>query len=407
MSLDRQPDGRPKKKRERSTKDLARPWLSELASREKPSRTRNVAPLKQKQEGKNSSPDRLNRSPSAAEPPQTPPPDRQFSTGQSGDKGWWIGGFLFGFAVGLALALTYGWVLDPRPLPVTPAELTPQAKEVYIRLIAAAFFYSGSEEQAKTRIEKLGDANFQTTLIDLTERYIDENRDLRDIRAMVKLAGVLGQPSPKMVVFLPTPTVAPTATDSPVPTPTPRPTDTVTPVPTQTPSATATATNTPTSAATPTRAATVTPSRTATATPTLTPSVTATATRTPTPSRTVTPGPDSPYGVARSEVVCDRANSGLLRLNIRDRLGNGVPGVEIRVSWPGGRDTIFTGLKPDIDPGYADFQMGPDEVYQVELVSLKTSGLIPEIRSGNRTLCPTLPALVEPSWQVLFQQGVN
>jgi hypothetical protein len=97
----------------------------------------------------------------------------------------------------------------------------------------------------------------------------------------------------------------------------------------------------------------------------------------------------------------------LLRIYVRDRLGSGVPGVEIEVSWPGGKDRFFTGFKPEIDAGYADFEIRLDELYQVELVSVETVKPVPEIRINSDTLCPDLPVGIEPSWQLVFQQGVT
>ena len=81
-----------------------------------------------------------------------------------------------------------------------------------------------------------------------------------------------------------------------------------------------------------------------------------------------------------------------------------MPGVEITVTWPGGKDKLFTGFKPDIDPGYADFEMKPDETYQIEPVGVGTTGRIPEVKL-NSELCPNLP--VAPSWQIVFQQGAG
>ena len=57
-------------------------------------------------------------------------------------------------------------------------------------------------------------------------------------------------------------------------------------------------------------------------------------------------------------VLCEEdstTNGGLLRIYVRDRIEQGVPGVKITVIWSGGTDTFFTGLKPEFDPGYADF----------------------------------------------------
>lgn len=306
------------------------------------------------------------------------------------DRGWWMGGFLFGFAVGLALSLTYGWVLDPRPLPVRPADLRPHDKEVYIRLVAAAFAHDKDETRARSRLAKLEDSDLKNTIVDLTERYIETERDVRDIIALATLADALGQTSSAMVIFLATPTPAPTSTPTPPPTPTPRPTPTptpLTPIPTQT----------PTKTATPVPASTRTPTKTSTPT----------VTKTSTPTQTPTPGPDSPFGVAQSVLLCDNTNGGLLRIYVRDRLGVGIPGVQVKVSWPGGEDKFFTGFKSEIDAGYADFQMGPDETYQIELSGVETTGEIPEVTIRGNNLCPDLPTDVDPSWQIVFQQGVS
>jgi hypothetical protein len=328
-------------------------------------------------------------SPPAA-PPDSPQRAVRASARRSGDKWWWLGGFLFGFAVGLALSLTYGWVLDPRPLPVRPADLSPAAKATYLRLIAAAFAHDHNEERARSRLAKLEEPDIDATLVELTERTINNEQDIRDITALIALSTALGQTSSAMIPFIATPTPLPTSTSTPAPTPTPRPTETPTPL-TPIPTATATPTETPI------------PTQTSTPTATGTP----TATRTATPTRTPTPGPDAPYGVAQSVPLCDNTNGGLLRIYVRDRLGAGVPGIEIKVSWPGGQDRFFTGFKPEIDPGYADFQIKLDELYQIELVSVETTKPVPEIRIDSDTLCPDLPRGVAPSWQLVFQQGAT
>ena len=106
--------------------------------------------------------------------------------------------------------------------------------------------------------------------------------------------------------------------------------------------------------------------------------------------------------------LCDNTpNGGLLRVYVRDRLGAGVPGVQVTIIWSGGKDTFFTGFKPNVDPGYADFQMEPGQRYQIELPGVETVGETPEVTIDNNTLCPELPADIAPSWQVVFQQGVT
>jgi hypothetical protein len=323
----------------------------------------------------------------AAVPPK--PPGRARASAKkkkNNDLGWWIGGFMVGFVVGLVMSLTYGWVLDPRPAPTTPADLAPHDKDVYLQQVAISFLHTRDADRLRQRLGSLAYPDPAAAVVDLAGRSIDANEDVRDIMALVTLADALGQTSSKMIVFLATPTPVPSPTFTPAPTPTPRPTQT------PTPRFTATATRTPT----PTR----------TRTPTITPTRTRRPTRTPTPTRTATPGPDAPFGVAQSVSLCDENNGGLLRIYIRDRLEAGVPGVEIMISWPGGTDHVFTGFKPDIDPGYADFQMKPGETYQVELAGVGTTGQAP-VFELNRELCPNLPATISPSWQIVFQQGAG
>ena len=307
------------------------------------------------------------------------------------DIKWWLGGFLFGFAVGLALSLTYGWVLDPRPAPVDPSQLRAEDKAFYIRLIALAFAHDENEDRARARLATLGDPNVGSAVAGLTEEYIEREGDLRDTNALVNLSIALGQTSSQMLAFVVTPTPEPTST------PTPRPTSTPSP------------TVTPTSATTPTPTHTSTPTRTRTRTPTRTPTVTQTSTpsRTPTATRTPTPGANAPFGIIQSTVMCDDSdNGGLLRVYVRDRLGASVPGAEISVVWSGGRDSFFTGFKPDIDPGYADFQMESGELYQIEVLDTETSSQVAEVNLDDAT-CPDLPNNVMPSWQVVFQRGAN
>lgn len=108
------------------------------------------------------------------------------------------------------------------------------------------------------------------------------------------------------------------------------------------------------------------------------------------------------FKVVQSIALCDPATDGLLRIYVRDEKGKGLPGVQVVVNWPGGEDRFFTGFKPEVDPGYADFEMEPDETYQVELVDVE-SDRAQEVRAGPADRCPDLPPDIQPSWQVVFQ----
>ena len=272
----------------------------------------------------------------------------------------WVGGFLAGFVIGVSLGLLYTWVLDPPPLTdTTPAALNPHDKVIYTILIAAAYVSDGDLDRARSRLAELEDPDIERTIIVLAERYINERRDARDVRALARLADALGGTSAAMRPFIatrtPTSTLIPTATPQP---------------PTLTPTKVIRATSTPT----------VTP------------------TSRPTPTTEAAEASD----VVQSTALCDASTDGLLRVYVRDGTGNGVPGVQVLVNWPSGEDRFFTGFKPEADPGYADFEMEPGEVYQVELVGVN-SDTAQQVGADLADRCPDLPSGIQPSWQIVFQ----
>jgi hypothetical protein len=274
----------------------------------------------------------------------------------------WVGGFLAGFVIGVSLGLIYTWVVDPPPvIDTTPAALNPADKEIYTVLIAAAYVSDGDLDRARDRLTELADPDVERTIIALAERYINERRDPRDIRALARLADGLGGTSAAMRPFIATPT--PTLTL--VPTPTPQP-------PTSTPTRVMPATSTPTA--------------------------------TPTPPPTPTAEAVEISGVVQSTALCDPTTDVLLRVYVRDGSGQGVPGVQILVNWPSGEDRFFTGFKPEVDPGYADFEMEPGEIYQVDLVDVESDSA-QEVGADLADLCPDLPSDIQPSWQIVFQIG--
>ncbi len=338
---------------------------------------------------------------------------------------WQLGSFLFGFILGLIFSLYYGWVLAPRPLPTTPADLTPAGQAAYTRLIAAAFAYDQDAAKAQTRLAALRQSDLNAWLIRLTEQQIRQGGDVRDITALVELTQTVGQLSPLMMAYR----VTPTPTNSPTPTST----ATATPTETTTPTPSATATNTtipiptippviptltltetlqqrlqelfiftPTTALTPTNrvagSIAIRPLiRRPTPTPTHSPTPTATPTQTPTPD------PAAPFRVVQSRFVCDEQAARLLKVIVRDQTGAGLSGVEVVVRWDSGQDRFFTGLKPDIEPGYADFQMTAGISYQVELPNRVIQPSLPTVTLAETVSCRD----AIPSWQLIFQQGID
>ncbi|MGQ9500436.1 MAG: hypothetical protein ACUVSB_00045 [Anaerolineae bacterium] len=304
---------------------------------------------------------------------------------KSGERIWWVGGFLVGLMIGMGMSLFYTWVLDPPPLTLAPpSSLNPHDREIYMVLVATAYMADGDLKRAELRLAALRDAYIGDTLVLLAERYIAEDRDVREVRALARLADALGHTSAAVRAFIATPTPTNTATP------------TATPLPTYTP----TASPTPTS----------TVSATHTAIPTRQPRLTSTSTKMPTPTLTNTLTPTATpaierdrFRVVQSTPLCDAQSDGILRIYVRDTNGEGVPGVQIVVSWPEGEDRFYTGFKPAIDPGYADFEMQPGKVYEVYLVD-KNSEVANNIGDFTGQTCLDLPADKRPSWQVVFQR---
>jgi hypothetical protein len=187
---------------------------------------------------------------------------------------------------------------------------------------------------------------------------------------------------------LPTFTATPTATSTPSPTNTMVPT--WTPTPTDTPTITPTPTDTPTSTSTPRPAA---PARPA-------------ATFTPAP----TPTPDVDFAVSvRQLTACENEGKHHLFVYVKDMNGEGMPGIRLRVAWPGGEATMVTGEKRHIDPGFVDFAMfkGSYTVQVLNYASQVAGPVSPDIPRDE--LCKetgngVANSLFHYSYEIIFQK---
>ncbi len=56
-----------------------------------------------------------------------------------------------------------------------------------------------------------------------------------------------------------------------------------------------------------------------------------------------------------------------IQVEVVDQDGNPVPGVLMVVTWAGGEERFYTGLKSEINPGFADFTLNPEFVYNLRL----------------------------------------
>ena len=297
------------------------------------------------------------------------------------NRGPWY--LITGLVLGIVAGVLFAWILQPvRYTNTRPASLRADFKDQYRALIASAYLADGNLVRAKARLELLGDADMYQALAIQAQRTLADGSFPQEARALGVLAVALGQ-APATAVVTPstviTSSLGTTAQLSP----------------TVSAGVTQTLSLTPTSAST--RSASPTASPTRTPRPTSTPIPTFT----PLPTRTPTPTQGAPYILDSQQPVCDISIPGpLLMVTALDAARHEVPGVEVVVSWDGGEDHFFTGLQPEIGPGYADFSMTPGVVY-----SLRLAGGGPPIQNLTASECEkSSGGRYWGSWKLVFIQ---
>jgi hypothetical protein len=225
-----------------------------------------------------------------------------------------------------------------------PAILRSDFKDQYRIVIASSYAATRDLPRARARLELLGDANPVGELSAQAQRMLASGEPFDKVRLLAQLATDLNQGF----------------ASSPF---------TTTPLPSfNTPSFEASATATETGVESFEEPAT---------TPAPAPAFEQTPlipifaeTRTPRPTFTPTRGPGNPFALVNQETICDPASQpGLLRFLFFDSRRNQAPGVEIVVTWNLGEDRFFTGFKPELGDGYADFVMQADTVYNIRIVT--------------------------------------
>ena len=282
------------------------------------------------------------------------------------DRGPWylLTGLVLGFAIGLAFA----WLVQPvQYVDTTPASLRQDFKDHYRALIASAYAANHDLVRARARLALLSDDDIYRALAEQAQHTLAGEGSPEEARSLGLLAIALGQDFP-----LPDQGTAP-ATALPTPTqtltPTLTPTETLLPTDTSLPSVTPTDTETPVPPAIASEtipAEPVLPSETPTpqesGTPTETPRPRPTHTRTTTPSATPTPG--GPFVFVSQEKICsEKLPQPLIQIMVTDRFGRPLPSIRILLTWQGGQQQVYTGLKPEISLGYADLTIDSNTIY--------------------------------------------
>jgi hypothetical protein len=264
------------------------------------------------------------------------------------ERGPWY--LLTGLVIGVALGLAYAWVYKPVVYEKTsPASLGTEYKNQYRALIAAAFAADGNLPRAQARLGLLSDQDPPGAVAVQAQNWLAEKRP--EAQALGMLASALGQgtapaPQPSRTVSA---AVPPSSKLSPVPP--------LTTTGTQTVAVTSSLTQgTATGSASQTGPASTSPG---TAAPTIT----------LLPTRTATPTPGAPFYLKDIRPVCDVTllKTPLIIVEAYDVAGEPVPGIEVIVQWEAGEDHFYTGLKPELGLGYADFTMQPRVTYTLQL----------------------------------------
>jgi nucleotide-binding universal stress UspA family protein len=248
---------------------------------------------------------------------------------------------------GLAGGLFYTWVVDPvEYYDTAPDALYAQDKAVYLAIIGDLYAYEQDLDQVKARLADLGVEADGTVLAGFIEQHLDGGGRPEEVRNLARLAEALGAHGGVLLVFGP----------DLVPSPTPMP-----------------------------------------PTPTTPPGIEAS----PYPTVGVTPTPKFRL-VDRTALCAAAGQQGRVAIHVQDAKGNEMAGIEIVVSWAMGQDRLFTGLRPDLGLGYADFEMSPGTEYSVSLADFGGDAAEELSSALSAGVCPT--GTVALDWQVTFQQ---
>ncbi len=265
---------------------------------------------------------------------------------------------LTGLVMGVVLGLAYAWLISPvKYVDTAPASLAGPYKDEYRRIIALAYAADHNLGRARERLALLDSGGSVQVLASQAQRMLAENQPPQEARALAVLASDLGKPEGAASPSGETPSpqaVAGSSTEQPQAEP---------------PAAATAATDVSAAIQTPTLPQ-----------PTRTPTITLTPLPTFTPRPTATPLPilDAPFNLVSKKEACDtRAVPGLLQITVTGPDGKPLPGVKITIKWKDGEDTFYTGLAPEISPGYADFEMATGIPYNLVVgdTSKPVSGL--------------------------------
>jgi hypothetical protein len=237
----------------------------------------------------------------------------------------------------------------------SPANLRADFKDQYRAVIAASYASTQDLPRARSRLDLLGDSDVIGELSAQAQRMLAAGEPFDRVRSIAQLATDLGRGAVSAPITLtaPAPILEAPVADTP---------SFEEPFPTQT-------------------SGTEMPTLFIEATPLEPPAL---ITPTPRPTYTSTPAPGAPFALVGQDTVCDRTlRPGLLQVVLMDARRRQVPGIQITINWPNGENHFFTGLKPELGNGYADFIMQADTVYSLRVI--EGGSIVPNITAPDCT----------------------
>jgi hypothetical protein len=243
---------------------------------------------------------------------------------------------LLALLVGLGLGLVYSWVISPRGVfDAEPNTLRADFKDQYRSAIAAAYAATGNLPRAQARLALLGDSNPVEALNGQAQRMQANYQSFERADQVAALALALNESTSGTPVVSATVEISDQSENS------------------------VTATSLPPSSEIPLDL---------TETPQTIETQTLVIESTPRPTNTATPVPGEPFTLTGQETICDsNLPAGLLQVMVLNSNRRQIAGVEIDITWDGGKEGFFTGLKPELGNGYADYTMAPDITYSIQL----------------------------------------
>ena len=244
---------------------------------------------------------------------------------------------LLALLAGLGLGLVYSWMISPlRVVDARPTSLRADFKDAYRSAIAAAYAATGNIIRAQTRLNLLEDANSVEALNGQAQRMLASGDSFQQADQLAALALALKDDSKSVPTAVPeTKIVNNIQVTSTATIPPPPPdvlillTETQQPVDVTQPAAIAS---------------------------------------TPRPTQTAIPTLGAPFTLTGQEETCDvNLSDGLLQVLVLNSNRRQMAGVRIIITWDGGEEQFFTGLKPEMGNGYADYIMTPNILYTVQL----------------------------------------